>query len=234
MFLLCIDLHYSPLLFAAIRQNWYSNELGGSCCSIKDWTGFFQKHDCRLTELERDRSYRKTVSEIQLSIHQCWDGRYNNEVLYRIHLRSRVCIFCYVKNCKICTSTRIYGLEARWRLRQVAYCNTMQTKAVGRQLGNLSDELIARKSDRGNINCSRRLKIGFIIIFYVGVFAKFASSVWSLTKKGIDWKDIMEAVTERLLKINHACTSFLNITWKNRKGCYSGIAVGIWLLSKAR
>ena len=117
---------------------------------------------------------------------------------------------------------------------RVAYCNTTQTKAVGRQLGNLGDGLIARKFDRGNMNCSRRLKIGFIIIFYVGVFAKFASSVWSFTTKGIDWKDIMEAVTERLLKMNHACTSFLNITWKNRKGCYSGIAVGIWLLSKAR
>ena len=53
----------------------------------------------------------------------------------------------------------------------------MQTKAVGRQLGNLGDELIARKFDRDNMNCSRRLKIGFILIFYVGVFAKFASSL---------------------------------------------------------
>lgn len=57
----------------------------------------------------------------------------------------------------------------------VTPCKLKQWEAG--QLGNLSDELIARKSDRGNINCSRRLKIGFIIIFYVGVFAKFASSV---------------------------------------------------------
>lgn len=59
----------------------------------------------------------------------------------------------------------------------VAYCNTMQAKAVGRQLGYLGDELTPRKSDRGTMNCSKKLKIGLMIIFYVGVFANFASSV---------------------------------------------------------
>ena len=54
----------------------------------------------------------------------------------------------------------------------VSYHNSARDKIVGRRLAVVGDELMTKK--QGSADC-RGLKLAFILIFYVGVYAKFAS-----------------------------------------------------------